>query len=151
MAILEGFGDPVEEINEEDFQEKVKKLSPFDFINSINFKNDLIAEDPRNESQYNPFMINRGLGQHAQTVLQANEMNRNYHLDHKLQYDYLMGAVPKGKRGGKWAKNDDENIEIIQKFFGYSFIKAKEALNLLNDTHIELIKLYLNTSKGGKA
>ena len=151
MAILEGFGDPVEEINEEDFQEKVKKLSPFDFINSINFKNDLIAEDPRNESQYNPFMVNRGLGQHAQTVLQANEMNRNYHLDHKLLYDYLMGAVPKGKRFGKWAKNDDENIEIIQKFFGYSFIKAKEALNLLNDTHIELIKLYLNTSKGGKA
>ena len=27
MAILEGFGDPVEEINEEDFQEKIKKLS----------------------------------------------------------------------------------------------------------------------------
>ena len=46
---------------------------------------------------------------------------------------------------------EEENIEAIQKFFGYSFIKAKETLNLLNDTQIDIIKVYLENSKGGKA
>ena len=45
---------------------------------------------------------------------------------------------------------EEENIEAIQKFFGYSFLKAKDALNLLSQTEIDLIKLHLNTSKGGK-
>ena len=46
--------------------------------------------------------------------------------------------------------NEEENIEAIQKFFGYSFIKAKQTLNLLSDVQIDLIKLYLENSKGGK-
>ena len=36
-SILEGFGKPIEEVNEEEFQHKLKKLSPFDFANSINY------------------------------------------------------------------------------------------------------------------
>ena len=36
-SILEGLGDPVETIEEEQFQEKLKKISPFDFANSINY------------------------------------------------------------------------------------------------------------------
>ena len=124
-----------------------------DYLPAINYtkKNLMDSDDPMWKKKYNAFMINKVLSFFSDTIMMANEMNRNYHLDHKLQYDYLMGSIPKGKRFTKWAKNDDENIEIIQKFFGYSFIKAKETLNLLNDTHIELIKLYLNTSKGGKA
>ena len=35
-SILEGFGKPVEDINEEEYLDKIKKLSPFDFANSIN-------------------------------------------------------------------------------------------------------------------
>ena len=77
-------------------------------------------------------------------------MNSRHHLDNKLQYDFLMNTIRKGKRYNKWLKNDEENIEAIQKFFGYSLIKAKETLSLLNDTQIELIKLHNDTSKGGK-
>ena len=78
-------------------------------------------------------------------------MNARPHLDNKLQYDFLMDVVRKGKRYNKWLKSEEENIEAIQKFFGYSFIKAKETLNLLNDTQIDIIKVYLENSKGGKA
>ena len=34
-AILEGFGDPIKEIDESEFEHKLKKISPFDFANSI--------------------------------------------------------------------------------------------------------------------
>ena len=80
-----------------------------------------------------------------------DRMNARPHLDNKLQYDFLMDVVRKGKRYNKWLKSEEENIEAIQKFFGYSFIKAKETLNLLNDTQIDIIKVYLENSKGGKA
>ena len=48
-GILEGFGDPIEEINEEDFQQKLKKISPFDFANSINFTKENLIVDERTE------------------------------------------------------------------------------------------------------
>ena len=84
------------------------------------------------------------------TIIAANEMNARPHLDNKLQYDFLKSVVRKAKRYNKWLKTEEENIEAIQEFFGYSFIKAKEALSILSDTQIDLIKLHLNTSKGGK-
>ena len=148
-AILEGFGDPIKEIDESEFEHKLKKISPFDFANSIYNKDNLIV-DERTEKEYNPFIVNRAMGFGSDTVIAANEMNARPHLDNKMQYDFLMDVVRKGKRYNKWLKNEEENIEAIQKFFGYSFIKAKQTLNMLNDTQIDLIKLHLETAKGGK-
>ena len=84
------------------------------------------------------------------TVIAANEMNARPHVDNKLQYDFLKDVVRPTKRYNKWLKSEEENIETIQKFFGYSFMKAKETLKLLSNTQIESIKVYLNSSKGGK-
>ena len=50
-SILEGFGEPVEDINEQDFQEKLKKISPFDYANSIYTKDNIIV-DERTEKEY---------------------------------------------------------------------------------------------------
>jgi len=95
-------------------------------------------------------MVNRAMGMGKDTCIAANEMNSRHHLDNKMQYDFLMDVVREGKRFNKWLKNDEENIEAIQKFFGYSLIKAKQTLSLLNDTQIDLIKIHLKSSKGGK-
>jgi len=149
-AILEGFGDPIKEIDESEFEHKLKKISPFDYANSIYNKDNLMI-DERTEKEYNPFIVNRAMGFGKDTCIAANEMNSRPHLDNKLQYDFLMDVVRKGKRYNKWLKSEEENIEAIQKFFGYSFIKAKETLNLLSDTQIDIIKVYLENSKGGKA
>jgi len=149
-AILEGFGDPVEEVVEDQFQEKLKKISPFDFVNSINFTKEDLMVDERTENEYNAFIVNRAMGMGPDTVIAGNEMNRFSHIDKKLQYDFLRGVVRKAKRYNKWLKSEEENIDAIQRFFGYSFNKAKEALRLLSETDIDVIKLYLNTSKGGK-
>lgn len=149
-AILEGFGDPIKEIDESEFEHKLAKISPFDFANSINFTKENLIVDERTEKEYNPFIVNRAMGFGKDTIIAGNEMNARPHLDNKLQYDFLRSVIRKAKRYNKWLKAEEENIEAIQEFFGYSFIKAKEALSILTETEIDLIKLHLNTSKGGK-
>ena len=149
-SILEGFGKPVEEVDENEFNIKIKKISPFDFANSINYSKEDLIVDERTEKEYNPFIVNRAMGFGKDTIIAGNEMNARPHLDNKLQYDFLKSVVRKAKRYNKWLKTEEENIEAIQEFFGYSFIKAKDALSILSDTQIDLIKIHLNTSKGGK-
>jgi hypothetical protein len=150
MSILEGFGPAVEEIKEEEFTEKLAKISPFDFVNSINFTKQNLIIDERTENEYNPFIVNRGLGFNPDTVIASNEMNSRPHLDKKMQYDFLQTVVRKGKRYGKWLKSEEENLELIQKYFGYSFNKAKEALRILTDEQLEEIRRIEQRSKGGK-
>ena len=69
----------------------MSKLSPFDFLNAINTtKEDLLEKDPQNIKDYNPFMVNKGLSYFADTVMQANEMNRLYDAPKKWQFQYLL-------------------------------------------------------------
>lgn len=128
-----------------------KKLTPFDYLNSINMGKDNmmssgLAED---EKQYNAFMICRGLSYFPDTVFYANEMNRYHHLDKKLQYDFLRLVVRKRKRFSKWMKATQSNkIDMIKKYYGYSDQRAIEVADLLDDDMMKVIekKLY----QGGK-
>ena len=140
-SILEGFGEAIVDIDEKEFEDKLKKISPFDFVNSINSTKENLIVDERTEREYNPFIVNRAMGFGPDTVIAGNEMNSRHHLDNKMQYDFLMATVRKAKRYNKWIKAEESNIEAIQKFFGYSFMKAKEALKLLDEDHHQLICL----------
>ena len=149
MSYLEELGAPEDVTSEEEYKEKIKKLSPFDFINSISYtKQDMMTED--NENQYGAFIVNRGLGFGADTVIAANEMNSRTHLDSRMQYDFLRHVVRKAKRYNKWIKSEEDNIEAVKEYFGYSFNKAKEALTLLSEKDLAEIKGWLATAKGGK-
>lgn len=148
MSYFKELGEPVEEITEEQFEEKIKKISPFDFINSISYtKQDIM--NPENETQYNAFIVNRGLGFGADTVIAANEMNSRTHIDERMQYDFLRHVVRKAKRYNKWIKSEESDIEAVKEYFGYSFNKAKETLTLLSKKDLEEIKHWLKTCKGG--
>ena len=58
------------------------KLELKDWLNSINFnKENLIEEDPEAISSYPPYIVNRCLSGAVDSVLFANEMNLNAHLD----------------------------------------------------------------------
>ena len=120
-SILEGFGEAIVEIDEKEFEHKLKKISPFDFANSINHTKEDLIVDERTEKEYNPFIVNRAMGFGKDTVIAGNEMNSRHHLDNKMQYDFLMATVRKARRYNKWIKAEESNIEAIQKFFGYSF------------------------------
>ena len=150
MSFLEELGPPVEVVDEKSFEVKIKKISPFDFVNSINSTKENLIVDEATEKEYNPFIVNRAMGFSADTVIPGNEMNARPHIDSKMQYDFLHAVVRKSKRYSKWIKSEEENLEAIQQYFGYSFNKAKEALRILTSDDIEKIKHKLISSKGGK-
>ena len=124
-------------------------MNPFQYIASINnTKKDLmIGEDE--EKAYSPFMVNRGLSYFQDTVLFANEMNLASHIDHRLQYDFLRGAIRPRKRFSKWMKKQvPAKIDVIKEYYGYSNTKAEQVADLISDDDIAEMKSYL--SQGGK-
>lgn len=149
MSFLEELGPPVVEIAESEFNVKIKKISPFDFTNSITDSKASIIIDEESEKQYNAFIVNRAMAFGADTVIAANEMNARPHIDNKMQYDFLRSVVRKGKRYNKWIKSEEEDLDAIQQYFKYSFNKAKDALRILTNENITEIKNILVRSKGG--
>jgi len=123
-------------------------LTPFDFVNSINQnKKDLLADGDVSESEYVPFVVNKALSYFPETILHANEMNRA-NIDNKLQYHYLLNSIRPGKRFAKWVKREDINdIELIQQYYGYSNEKAKQVLSILTADNLHYIKQKLE--RGG--
>jgi hypothetical protein len=127
-----------------------KKKSPFDFLNSINYSKKNLIEDNQDEKEYVPFIVNRGLGYFQDTVMLANEMNLNGHLDNKMQYDFLRTTVRKRKRFSKWLKEDeDKKVDIISEAYGYSRSNAKHVAYLFDDKQIGILKKRLD--KGGSS
>lgn len=122
--------------------------SPFDFVNSITFnKNDLMPDD-LTEKEYVPYIVNKALSYFPDTILYANEMNLNHGLDSKLQYHYLINSIRPKKRFSKWVKKQEDNdLDAVIQYYGYSRVKAQQALSLLSPMQLEQIKKRLN--KGG--
>ncbi len=124
-------------------------MNPFDYLKSINSTKKNIMVDDVTEKEYSPFIINRGLSFFPDTILYANEMNLKHHLDHRLQYDFLINIIKKKKRFSKWVKPQEiADIEVIKEYYGYSDEKAKSVIQLLNDEQIEELKQRIY--KGGK-
>ena len=129
-------------------------MNPFDFINQINHgKKNLIDETPTLEKEYNSFIVNRGLSFNHDTALYANEMNVQNHLDHKLQFDFLLNTVRPKKRWGKWIKRENnDTLELIKKYYSCSYEKARDYSTLLSDSQLDIIRqnIELGGLKGKK-
>ena len=118
------------------------KLELKDWLNSINFnKENLIEEDPEAISSYPPYIVNRCLSGAVDSVLFANEMNLNAHLDKDMQYSFFLYTLRKRKRFSPWLKKEQiEDLDLVKKHYGYSNEKAKVAVSLLTKTQIENIR-----------
>lgn len=124
-------------------------MNHFDFLNSINSTKENIMKDDLDEKAYSGFMVNRGLSYFNDTVIYANEMNKYSHLDSKLQYDFLRHIVRKRKRFSKWNKADKTpDVEVVSKYYGYSKQKSIEALKVLNQDQLQVLRK--KVSKGGR-
>lgn len=118
-----------------------------DFLTSINSsKENLIEKEPLCEKEYIPFVVNKCLSYFPDTIFYANQINVRPGLDKKMQYDYLRLSVSKRKRFSKWFKEEkNDNIKLIQEYYGYSYRRAKEVLECLTDDNIRTIKDSLKT------
>ena len=124
-------------------------MNPFEYANSINSTKQDIMVDDIAEKGYASYMVNKSLSYFNDTVLMANEMNRLYHLDNKLQYHFLINIVRKRKRFSKWNKPELINdVEVVKEYYGYSNDKARQILPLLTSDQIKILRE--KVSKGGK-
>ena len=121
-----------------------------EYLNSINYeKNNLMdSGDITWEKKYPAYVVNKCLAPFNDTVMLVNEMNRNHHLDKKLQYDFLLNSLRTRRRFAPWMRSSkSKNLEYVKEYYGYNNEKGKSALNILNDEQIKQIKEKLN--KGG--
>ena len=122
-------------------------MNPFDFVTSITYSKKDIMNDI-NEKEYAPFLVNRSLSYHQDTLLYANEMNSRFDVSHRLQYHYLLNSIRKRKRFAKWAKPElADDLKIVMEYYSVSREKAEEYLNILNKNEVGILKRRMN--KGG--
>ena len=121
-----------------------------DWLNSINFnKEDLTEDDENTIKSYPPFIINKCLSGHLDTVLFANEMNRYHFLDKDMQYKFYLNILRKRKRFSPWIRKDkDSDLDIVKSYYGYSNEKARQVMRILSTEQINYMKQRLDI--GGK-
>ena len=120
-------------------------MNPFEIVKAVTHTKENLMVDEHAEKGYAPYMVNRALSFFVDTVFQANEMNRNYHLDKKLQFDYLLNNIRPRKRWSQWLKPEKiDNIDIVKEYYGFSNEKAKNALEILSVDQLEHIKQKLD-------
>jgi len=127
-------------------------MSPFDFVNAINFKKNLLAEDPQAEKEYDKgkWIVNKAYSYFPDTIMPANAMNERWSIPAKWQFHFFLNTITKGKRRSDWVKKEPttEALKLVKEYFGYSSERAREALSILSEEDLKVIeeKLY----KGGK-
>ena len=118
-----------------------------DWLNSINqTKKNLIDADVSVEKTYPPYIINKCLSGHIDTIMFANEINLNHHLDKKLQYDFYINILRVKKRFSPWIKKEtNKDIDYVKSYYGYSNEKAEQSLKILTKEQLTFIRLKFDT------
>lgn len=120
-------------------------MDMWNIVNSINYSKQDLSDDPEFDRAYNSFLITRSLSYYPDTIEYANMMNRLYHLEPRLQYDFFINIVRPRKRFSKWSKKKkDVDLELVMKYFGYNANKAKSALSILTPDDLKTIKKKLD-------
>ena len=120
-------------------------MSPFDYLKAINETKEDIMLTSQDEKKYASFIVNRGLSFFMDTIFQVNELNQNYHLEARLQFDYLLNSVRKKKRYSKWLKPEKlQKLDVVKEYYGFGNEKAKDALRILSEDQLAFIKDKLN-------
>ena len=121
-----------------------------DYLKAINETKEPLMDTPEwGKTSYPPFVVGRCLSYFPDTLFAVNEMNTRAHIDPKMHFDFLRGAVRKRKRFSKWLKREsDERVQALIEYYGFSAKKAREALTVLTEKQIS--EIVSAVSRGGK-
>ena len=121
-----------------------------DYLNTLNYsKDDLMEDDPGWKKNYPPYVINKCMSHHTDTLMFSNEMNRYPNLDKDMQYSFYLNTVRPKRRFSPWGKKQQvKDLNLVKQYYGYSNEKAKQALRILSPQQLDYIRTKLN--KGGK-
>lgn len=132
-----------------EFKEAAPKITLGQWLDSINYtKQDLIAEaefpaDAAKQFPVHPIL--RIMSNYMDVWPYIVELNLNCLRDNgltpKLQYEFLLHSIPRKKRYAKLEKPEkEEKIDLIMEVFGYSYRKAKDIADLINDDGLEILR-----------
>jgi len=117
------------------------KIKLGDWLNSINVGKNNLMEGGENIEDYSPFIINKCMASHIDTLFIASEMNVAHYLDKDIQYNYYLHVVKKKRRFAQWIKSSSsKDLEIVKEYYNYSDKKAKEALKILSSKDLDIIR-----------
>ena len=113
-----------------------------DWLNSINFTKEDLSEDV---TGYPSYIVNKCLSSHIDSIMYANEINMNHHLDKDMQYSFYLNSLRKKKRFSPWIhKEKIKDLDCVKQYYGYSNEKASQALNILTKDQLNFIKQRLD-------
>ena len=124
-------------------------MNPFDYVNAILYTKKDVMQENSNERDYSPFLTNRALSYHRDSIFAAQQLNLIPGIDNRLQFRYLINTIRPMKRDKKqWAKKKENNdIDAVIEYFGYDHKQALVAISILSKDQLKQIKRKLE--KGG--
>ena len=119
----------------------MSKRNPFDFVKSVSYdKKDLMVDEVE-EKSYQPFLINKALSYHQDSVFLTNEMNVRHGVDNRLQYVFFLNTLRKRQRFSQWSKPYlSKKLDTIKDYYKVSTLKAKEYMEVLSDKEVRELK-----------
>jgi len=119
--------------------------NPFDFVKSVSHGKTDIMVDEVEEKSYAPFLINKSLSYHQDSVFFTNEMNIRHGLDNRLQYLFFLNTLRKRQRFASWEKPYVSiKLDTIKNYYQVSTLKAKEYMTMLTDKEVRELKNRMN-------
>ena len=123
----------------------MQKRNPFDFVKSVSSDKTDIMVDDIEEKAYQPFLINKSLSYHQDSVFFTNEMNCRHGLDNRLQYVFFLNTLRKRQRFSKWSKPYvSKKLDVVKEYYQMSTREAKELYTLLSDKELRELKNRMN-------
>lgn len=139
MIDLDG-NEIVEAVEEAPY--KRKRVELFDWLGDLNYEKRYLFDD-NSERDFDVFIIRRGLSQHVETVMYANELNKHWRVDKRMAHDFFFYGISKKKRFGKWAKQSADNaddIELMCRHYAVNRNRAIDILKVLTPDEVKAIK-----------
>ena len=122
------------------------KRNPFDFVKSVSYDKKDIMVDDIEEKAYQPFLTNKALSYHQDSIFFTNEMNVRHSLDNRLQYSFYLNTLRKRQRFSTWNKPYiSKKLDAIREYYQISTREAKDYENLLSDKQYRELKKRMNT------
>lgn len=107
-----------------------------------------VLQDPDFDKVYEPFIVNRALGHHMDTVLAANSMNERNWLSPELQFMFLLNTIRPRFRKSEWLKTTvSDDVKVVAEYYGCSCRHARNLVSLHTSAQMAYIRSRLD--KGG--
>jgi hypothetical protein len=124
----------------------VSKRNPFDFVKSVSYDKKDIMVDDIEEKAYQPFLTNKALSHHEDSIFFTNEMNIRYSVDNRLQYLFFLNTLRRRQRFSKWNKPYvSKKLDIIKQYYQISTKEAKDYETILSEKEYRELKKRMNT------